>query len=298
MIATRITPRIIWLGLALNLGAWLALNLPARAGLTPRFWVAESAIRTVFLCLAYALALALNLEVAAEYRQTRWLHVAWLALAANAGVSVVRIIVESACLNLIWPGYTRTPLWGLLQHLTIAPANIFLLSGLVAMWWAYHQVGLGFSVKRQDYVAIGVVLAMAVALMLSREGLSQAHSPYAISRWLQLAGLILLSLSAAASFVLSRMAMQMGGGKLAVALRFLTFYTLLRGVLVLIQAGQRMSLLDGRPAGRVYPLFLEVFWQIVPWIAALAAAYRAELTLHAARKLEQQRAAKAALVSA
>jgi hypothetical protein len=66
--------------------------------LTPRFWVAESAIRTISLCLAYTLALALNLEVAAEYRQTRWLHVAWLALAANAGVSVVRIIVESACL--------------------------------------------------------------------------------------------------------------------------------------------------------------------------------------------------------
>jgi hypothetical protein len=298
MIATRITPRIIWLGLALNLSAWLALNLPAQAGLTPRFWVAESAIRTISLCLAYALALALNMEVAAEYRQTRWLYVAWLALAANAGLSAVRIVVESASLNMIWPGYTRTPLWGLLQHLTIVPANIFLLSGLLAMWWAYHQVGLGFAVKRQDYAAIGVVLALTVALMLSREGLSQAHSPYAISRWLQLAGLILLSLSAAVSFVLSRIAMQMGGGKLAVALRFLTFYTLLRGVLVLIQAGQRMSLLDGRPAGRVYPLILEVFWQIVPWIAALAAAYRAELTLHAARKLEQQRAAKAALVSA
>jgi hypothetical protein len=110
---------------------------------------------------------------------------------------------------------------------------------------AYHQVGLGFAVKRQDYLAIGVVLAMAVALMLSREGLSQAHSPYAISRWLQLAGLILLSLSAAASFVLSRVAMQMGGGKLAVALRFLTFYTLLRGVLVLIQ-GWGANVLVGR----------------------------------------------------
>jgi hypothetical protein len=298
MIATRITPKVVWLGLALNLGGWMAFNLPARAGLTPRHWVVESAIRTVCLCVAYAFALALNLEVAGEYRQTRWLQVAWWALAANAGVSVIRIIVESACFNLLWPGYTRSPLWGLLQHLTIVPANIFLLSGLLAMWWAYHQVGLGFTVKRQDYFVVGVVLAMIVSLMLTREGLSEAHSPYALSRWLQLAGLILLSLSAAAGFVLSRVAIQMGGGKLAAALRFLTFYTLLRGVLVLVQAGQRMSLLDGRPAGLVHPLFLEIFWQIVPWIAALAAAYRAELTLHAARKLEQQRAAKAMMVSA
>lgn len=298
MIAARITPKIVWLGLALNLGAWLATNLPARAGLTQRMWVTESLIKTVSLCMAYALALALNLEIAAEYRQTQWLRVAWLALAANAGVSVVRIIVESALLNLAWPGYTRTPLWGLLQHLAIVPANIFLLSGLLAMWWAYHQVGLGFNVKLHDYVAIGAVLAMIVALMLSREGLSEARSPYDFSRWLQLAGLVLLSLSAAVSFVLQRMTMQMGGGKLAVALRFLTFYTLLRGVLVLAQAGNRMALLDGLPAGLVHPLLLEVFWQIVPWGAALAAAYRAEMTVDAARKLEQRRAARSTLVSA
>jgi hypothetical protein len=39
-------------------------------------------------------------------------------------------------------------------------------------------------------------------------------------------------------------------------------------------------------------------WQVAPWIVTLAAVYRAEITVHAARELEQQRAAKAVLASA
>src|SRR6266511_2658933 len=199
MISARITPKVVWLGLSLNLCAWLAAHMPWWAGLTEHMWVTESAIKTGFLCFAYALALALNLEIAAEYRQTRWLRVAWLALAGNAGVSIIRIAVESSLFNLVWPGYTHSPLWGLLQHLAIVPANAFLLFGLLAMWWAYHQVGLGFSLEKRDYAAIAGILLLLVSLMVFREGLSQALSPYALSRWLQLIGLALLSLSAAAS---------------------------------------------------------------------------------------------------
>ena len=172
MIAARITPKVVWYGLALNLCAWLVAHLSWRAGLTPHLWVAESAISAVFLCLAYGSALALNLEIAAEYRQTRWLRVAWLALAGNAGVSIVRIIVESSLLNLIWPGYAHGPLWGLLQHLTIVPANAFLLFGLLAMWWAYHQIGLGFAIEKRDYAAIAGILVLLVTLMVFHEGLS------------------------------------------------------------------------------------------------------------------------------
>jgi hypothetical protein len=298
MIAARITPKVVWFCLTLNLCAWLACNLPWRAGLAPRQWVAEGVIKTGFLLLAYVMALALNLEIAAEHRQTRWLRLAWLALAANAAVSIVRIVVESSLFNLIWPGYTRSPLWGLLQHLAIAPANAFMLFGLLAMWWAYNQVGLGFDVKKRDYAAIAAVLGLLVGLMVFREGLSEARSPYAVSRWLQLVGLALLTFSASASLATHRMAMQMGGGKLAVALRFLTFYTLLRGALVFLQACQRMALMEGQPPSVPYSVFMDLCWQSVPWIAALAAAYRAEMTVHAARELEHQRAAKAILASA
>jgi len=118
-----------------------------------------------------------------------------------------------------------------------------------------------------------------------------------VSRWLQLIGLTLLSFSAASSLATHRVAMQMGGGKLAVALRFLTLYTLLRGALVLLQASQRMTLTEGQQASGSYSVFMNLCWQSVPWVAALAAAYHAEMTIHAARELEQQRAARATLVS-
>jgi hypothetical protein len=298
MIAARITPKIVWFGLALNLCSWLACNLPWRAGLAPRNWVAEGAIRTGFLCIAYGMALALNLEIAAEHKQTRWLRLAWMALAANAAVSIIRIVVESSLFNLIWPDYTRGALWGLLQHLAIVPANAFMLFGLLAMWWAYNQVGLGFSIEKRDYAAIAAILGLLVGLMVFREGLSEARSPYAVSRWLQLIGLMLLTFSAAASLATHRMAAQMSGGKLAVALRFLTLYTLLRAALVLIQASLKITLMEGqRPSGS-YSVLMELCWQSVPWVAALAAAYRAEMTVHAARELEHQRAAKAILASA
>jgi hypothetical protein len=280
MIASRITPKVVWYGLALNLCAYLAAHLPWLTGLTPRMWQPQSVIKTGFLCLAYGLALWLNLEIAAEYRQTRWLRLAWLALAGNAGVSIVRMVVESSLFNLIWPGYTRDPLWGLLQHLAIVPANAFLLFGLLAMWWAYHEVGLGFALEKRDYAAIAGILGLLLTLMVFREGLSEARSPYAVSRWLQLT---------------HRVAMQMGGGKLAVALRFLTVYTLLRGALVLLQVGQRMSVMEGQQTSDSYSILMNLCWQTVPWIAALAAAYRAEMTVHAARELEQQRDAKAVL---
>src|SRR4030095_12837926 len=111
MISARITPKVVWIGLSLNLCASLAAHLPCWAGLTEHMWATESAIKVGFWCVAYALALALNLEIAAEYRQTRLLRVAWLALAVNAGVSIIRIIVESSLFNLVWRRYTNNPRW-------------------------------------------------------------------------------------------------------------------------------------------------------------------------------------------
>jgi hypothetical protein len=58
-----------------------------------------------------------------------------------------------------------------------------------------------------------------------------------------------------------------------------------------------MSLTEGQQASDSYSVFMNLCWQAVPWVATLAAAYRAEMTIHAARELEQQRAAKATLVS-
>src|ERR1044072_184826 len=114
MLAARLTPKTIWLGLALHLTLLLGRWLPYRFGPVPGLAVWHNGAMTLFSSLAYALALALNLEVAAEYRNARWLHIAWLALAANAAFSIARMIVES---NLVWAGNKDNPLAGLLLHL-------------------------------------------------------------------------------------------------------------------------------------------------------------------------------------
>jgi hypothetical protein len=303
MIAARLNPKTISYALALHLGVLIALWVPYRLGGVRELGIVHSAAMTIFSCLAFTVAFVLNLEVAAEYRHTRWLRVAWLGLAANAALSVVRMVVESNLLNLIWEGYKSSPLAGLLLHLTIVPANCFLLVSLLAMGWAYHEVGLGFTIERRDYGLIVAILGLMLALLIFREGLTEARSPYLLSRYLQQGGLVLLSLTAALSVVLYRMAMQMGGGKLALALQWLTVYVLVRNVLVLAGALQRLAALNitsGEIKGNLFLVsyLLILGWQSVGWLAALAAAHRAELTINAARELAQRRAARAALVSA
>lgn len=296
MFTARITPKIVSLGLATQLSAWLAINLPWTFGWTARHYIAAHLIRLALSCVALGLACAINLEIAEEYRNARWLRLAWLALAANAGISVLRMIAESPLWQLSWPEYTL-PIRGLLQHLAIVPANFALLLGMAAMCWAYHQVGLGFEIERRDWLMMGGVAALLIALMTVREGLTEAQSPIVTSRYLQLSGLILLALATAVSIVLQRMAMGMGGGRLAAALRVLTLYALLRSALVLLGALHPERFIS--PTGNILRgYFFELGWQAVLWLPALAAAYRAELTHHAARELAQQRADKAALVSA
>ncbi len=298
MFASRITPKVILYGLAINFSLWLMAHLPYILGWTPRLRLYEGAITTFSLFWAYFFAMALNLEIASEYKDTLWLRISWLALAANAGISVIRIFIESWVFNFFWEGYRNGIIFGLLQHVAIVPANACLLLGLLAMGWSYHRVGLGFRIEIRDYAAICGIFILIILLFFFRDGLTQAQSPYPISRYLQLIGLCLLSLSAAASLVLHRMATQMDGGKLAVALRLLTLYTMLRGVLVLAGALKRLDIQEFSGIDRMPLLFFDLAWQAVPWIAALAAAYRSEMTVDAAKELKLKRAARAQLASA
>ena len=298
VISARITPKVIMLGLALQAALWLGADTLDVLGLTPFGLHAAPIVRWSGGILAYLLAFILNLEVASEYRNARWLRLAWLALAGNAAVSIGRLIVESRTLMHIWPGAVEQGMPGLLQHIAIVPANIFLLVGVLAMCWAYHQVGLGFTIKRQDWLEVLGIAVLLAVIFIFREGLTEARSPFVTGRVLQQIGLVLLACVAAISVILHRQAMEMGGGKLALALRLLTLYALLRGGLVLGQIILRTFFADWAQVSRIDHYVFLLAWQLVPWIAALAAAHRAELTVNAAEKLKERRAARAAVASA
>lgn len=298
IISARFTPKIILLCLTLQSALWIGADTLDVFGLTSFRFSAASFVRWSGGILAYLIALVLNLEVATEHRNTRWLRIAWLALAGNAAVSVGRMIVESRTLMHVWPGSVEQGMQGLLQHFAIVPANVFLLIGVIAMCRAYHQVGLGFTIKRQDWIAVLGIALLLAGIFIFREGLTEARSPFATGRVLQQVGLVLLAFVAALSVVLHRQATEMGGGKLALALRLLTLYAILRAGLVLGQIFLRLFFAEWANASRIDNYVFILAWQLVPWIAALAAAHRAELTIDAAEKLKERRAARAAMASA
>lgn len=299
MLASRITPRVVACGLAGELLLLVGLYLPAALGWTSRFQLTEAIVMTIAGVLAFGIAVLLSLEVAAEYRQARWARLAWLLLAASAALSLVKRSVGSPLFDFVMEGYRTSPLRGLLDNLLVVPANLCLLAGLLALWWGFHRLGLGFKIERRDYVAMAGVAALFLMLLLLRGNLSQGQSPYALSRLLQPLGLMLLAGISAFGLVLHRYAVHMGDGRLAVVMRWLMVYVLLRGVLVLL----RGLLSPNPPLMLDFPSDLDewafdVAWQVVHWAAAMAAACCAHLTVSAAAQLKQLRAAEVAAASA
>jgi hypothetical protein len=299
MLAARITPKIVGFGLAAEMLLLVALYLPTAAGWTRRFRLTEAVVMTVAGLLAYGIAALLSLEVAAEYRQAQWARLAWLLLAANAALSLLKRSVGSPLFDFVMEDYRTSPLRGLLDNLLVVPANLCLLGGLLALWWAFHRLGLGFGIERRDWAAMAGVAALFLTLLILRADLSQGQSPYLLSRALQPTGLALLGVVSACGVVLHRYAVQMGDGSLAAVMRWLMLYVLLRGVLVLLRSflSPKLPLALDSPSD-LDEWALDVLWQVVHWAAAMAAACRAQLTVSAAEELKKLRAAKAEVVPA
>jgi len=299
MLAARITPKVVAIGLASEVLLLVGLYLPVALGWTSRFRLTEAIVMTLAGVLAFGIALVLSLEVAAEYGQARWARLAWLMLAANAALSLLKRSIGSPLFDFLMTGYRTSPLRGLLDNLLVVPANLCLLAGLLAMWWGIHRLGLGFKIKRRDYAAMTAVAALFLTLLVFRQNLSQGQSPYLTSRLMQPLGLTLLAVISALGLVLHRYAVQMGDSRLAAVMRWLMVYVLLRGVLVmsrsLFSPGHAL-LLDAPPDLEEWAF--DVLWQVVQWAAAMAAALCAQLTVSAAQQLKLFRAAKAAIVPA
>ncbi|HQR34377.1 MAG TPA: hypothetical protein PLK30_16680 [Blastocatellia bacterium] len=298
LLASRITPKLVWAGLTGEVLLLSALYLPAALGLSGRFRLAEAIVMTVSGLLAYGIAMLLSLEIAAEYRRSPWARAAWLLLAASAAISLLKRTAGTPLLDFVITDYRISPLRGLVDNLLVTPANLCLLAGLLALWWALHRIGLGFKIELRDWAAMAGMTALFLTMLIFRKDLSQGNSPYQVSRILQPFSLALLGLASAFGVVLHRYAVQMGDGRLAAVMRWLMLYVVLRGALALgrgLLSPTQPLLLDS--PSDINAWTLEVLWQIVHWAAAMATACRAQLTVSAAEELRKLRAAKAAAVS-
>lgn len=281
-------------------GTWLMLYLPGRLGGGAGLLRLASDVTCLGGCLAYGVAVWLYVVIAEEHRSSRLMQAAWLALAANAGFSVLRTLAESRWPHFFFPAYFEDqPLRGLWQQVAIFLANLSLTVGVVLMWLAFDSVGLSVRLKRRDYLAIGLILCVLALLPVVSGGFTEARSPYLLARYIQRAGAPFWVLYSVLSVILHRMVGEMGGGRLQLALRCIVFYVMARGALILLSSGARLA--ENAFGPRWYTrLALEldtVGWQFLRWLPALAAAYRIQMSACVVERLnllKQARSANAA----
>jgi hypothetical protein len=298
--AARVTPKAILLIVAGSCGLWLALRLSFRpGGWEMGGWLAEDLISAAGF-IAYATACWLSLKIAQEHRGAGLMRGAWLALAANAGLSVLRVLLENRWAAPSFPAlFSDRAVRGLWLQFIIFPANLCVLVGLAAMWLALRSVGLRAPLKARDGFAMAVILGLLVLLLTASGGHSEARSPYAVARYLQQYGSFFWAFCGVAAVVLHRTVAQMGGGKLAPALRCLMFYVILRATFFLALSLVRLAQ-DRAPLAWPYTLSIELTlqtgWQFVRWLPAMAAAYRVQMSVGVVEQLaglKQARAARA-----
>ena len=283
MWVTRITPHIICFGLGLQISLRFVALMLLYNGQSSVGVMSLDVLRVVGSFIAYALAFFICWGVAEEYRGTKWMRWAWLALTANAGLSLLRPFSQQlALLAQSVDLYDTDSYRTLFLHLVLVPANFCLLLGLLAIWWAYYETGLGFKLKLRDGVAIGGLIVLMLLFYLFRDLLTEAQSVYPLTRHLQLIAQLQMFLIAAASLLLHRVSIQMGGGKLSLVFRWLTIYALLR--LGLVLAASLAHAFFPRHGQMIRDL-IAFGWQAAPWVFALSVAYRAELTALAAERL-------------
>jgi len=107
--------------------------------------------------------------------------------------------------------------------------------------------------------------------------LAEFHRASAVAQYLQQLGLILLAAGAACSILVYRLAREMRGGRLGLTMLSIVIYTVLRCVLVCVSL---VPALDRRVQPLKIPLDLAV-----PWLFALAAAYRSGIAFHGAAQI-------------
>jgi len=277
---TRLTPRVIayvTIGFA---ACWVICRLISDFVWHPNWGPLEVAIFVIEGVIAYGIAMVLCFQIAAEYRHSYWLRVAWLCLAVKSGVAVVRYALDDPMINLIRPGYYESPWSGLARELPMAVALSFLVAGMLAMAYGFLQMGLGFKLERRDWAAIAGVIAVLIAVIYFRQDLSAARwksMPLVLQA--QIAIQILFAVAAAISIILYRLSLQMGGGQLALAMRSLIVYIVLRSMLVFVSMILLPSLFRVDREN-----FVTMFvYQATPWLFTLAAVYRFQLASNATR---------------
>jgi hypothetical protein len=252
-------------GLIASQMVWLVL-LFAGTNQTQRIWAQLTAQ------LAYLIAFYLFRQAAAEYPERSTMGRAFMALAWSSAASVVRHAIENPWMDLMWPGFYSSALKGLLRQALLVLIIGGLLLGVSAIFVTVRRLDLGFRIRRRDWIGVGLSIAICVIISTGRARLSEAQSTYVWAYALQWMNLCLLLAAAAVSCMLQGLAVQMGGCTLANCFRFLSAHSLLRALLVAVSLFPAIRAMEG------YSPTASFIFQFSPWLFALAASARAQLS--------------------
>jgi hypothetical protein len=265
---------------------WLVFAVPRTMGWSAAHLRVEELVITASALTAYVISLICCRGIALEYERHTWMRASWLAFAGNALFSIARHLVDNSFPGLIWPGYWEGGPASVLRQAFSILAFLGLLIGMLTNWQAFRALGLGFRMLPRDRIALALVFLLLTGILCFREGLTEAKSPSLLAWKLQQASHIVLAGAAAAGILSHRLCVQMGGGRLAAALRWIIVYTVTRCALVFKwvvlpaewNSQPTVSLLSGA-----------VFYS-VPWIFALATVIRSQMTAEVALQFNITRA--------
>jgi hypothetical protein len=221
---------------------------------------------------AYLVGLVSCWCAAALYPKKSPMRIGWLALGANCFISVFRHVVMNPLFQPVAGSKARVDLFSQIIQL---PAVICALVGILAIWWGVYRLGLGFRIRW--FECAGVAVAAFLITWAFRDHLSHAQpDPGAITILQRLSLGLLLSIGGV-GLLLHGLAMQMGGGRLAVVMRSVAVYALTRSVLTLWQENRES-----------YSFVWYFFYYAAPWVFVFGAACFCWLADTVRRSIGQQ----------
>jgi hypothetical protein len=221
--------------------------------------------------VAYSFALILSLRIRRDYCSSG-MRLAWTLMAGSALTAVVRHLFEAATFAGGW-AHTQTTGWVSLRQVPVALSLLLLAGGLAAMWFSYTSLGLGLRFRMWDAFIAALLITGVFWMWPLRAALNDARSVYPVVRNLQSASPVLLAIPALLGLVLHRISQEMGGGRLAVSLRYLVAFLGFRLAGLLMGTTPQLSPYAALPATAAF--------HASSWLFALAVFYRCQLTVAA-----------------
>ena len=238
---------------------------------TPYTRFASTVYQPLYL-LANAIALYYCRKIWLDNAKPSTMRTAWLLMAASCAAAIVRHAYEWITFLLGWHRNNMLSTVVSLRQIPTVLALVFLTASLVFMWSSFAAVGLGMRHRVRDAVLPIAIVALTVAVLSNRQELSDDRSLYQVIRYLQWSSPVMLALPALIGLGLQQIAKEMGGGQLAISLRFLVWSLLLRLASLLTTftpalKGVSILAIAGTAA----------FWA-APWLFALAIVSRWRIT--------------------